>query len=114
MHTHQLERSLHIPDPELPWDPTQPKAGEALLRQMTKNADVLTQIARAQGLQGKLNDAELTLDEAQKMLGSAVEVASNIRLLLERGRLLALRKTPIQARERFIEVWSRANEAGLH
>jgi tetratricopeptide (TPR) repeat protein len=74
---------------------------------------LLTQIARAESVQGKLADAELTLDRAAKLLASMVDVEPRLRFLLERGRLLALRRTPAQARDCFIEVWNEARAQGF-
>jgi DNA-binding phage protein len=48
-------------------------------------AQLLTQIARTQGLQRKFAEAHATLDEVEPMLGVTLAVA-RVRYLLERGR----------------------------
>ncbi len=48
-------------------------------------AQLLTQIARTEGLQGKFSDAHKTLDRVEKMLTPDLQLA-RIRYLLERGR----------------------------
>ena len=50
------------------------------------HAELLTQIARAQGLQGKFAEAHKTLDEAEKLLTEDLKTAK-VRYLLERGRV---------------------------
>jgi tetratricopeptide (TPR) repeat protein len=48
-------------------------------------AQLLSQIARTQGLQGKFDEAHATLDRVEEMLTSDLQLA-RIRYLLERGR----------------------------
>ncbi len=60
--------------------PTVRAAGERALE-----VEVLTQIARAQGLQGRPADAHRTLDEAERGLAEGM-ARPRIRVLLERGR----------------------------
>jgi tetratricopeptide (TPR) repeat protein len=109
-------RPTPITDPALPWDLTDPVRGELrlsnlmqeLLREPQQRAraiEVGTQVARAQSLQGKLPEAERTLEHAERMLPSVSELAPRLRALLERGRLLVLRKTPVEAGSRFLEAW---------
>jgi tetratricopeptide (TPR) repeat protein len=115
-----------IVDTELPWDVLRPAEGEVELRAQRKKLtdsatdrvrtiEVLTQIARAQALQGKLVDADNTLTEAEKLFAAVEEsdskLEAKLRILLERGRVLTLRKTPSQARNVFLEVWTMASEA---
>ncbi len=50
------------------------------------HAELLTQIARTQGLQGKFIQAHATLDSVKNMLNDNMKTA-NIRYLLERGRV---------------------------
>lgn len=52
-----------------------------------QHAQLLTQIARAQGLQGRFAEAQATLDHAQALLPAAPSRA-HVRLLLEHGRVL--------------------------
>lgn len=50
------------------------------------HAELLTQIARAEGMQGKYEDAEATLKKVESMLTPALK-REKVRYLLERGRL---------------------------
>lgn len=50
------------------------------------HAELLTQIARTQGLQGKFKEAHATLDSVKHILTEDMKVG-NIRYLLERGRV---------------------------
>ncbi len=50
------------------------------------HAELLTQIAHAQGLQGKFAEAHKTLDEAEKLLTEDLKTAK-VRYLLEHGRV---------------------------
>ena len=53
---------------------------------ITSLAEILTQVARAQALQGHLDEASQTLDRAAAL--STESVRPRIRILIERGRLL--------------------------
>lgn len=109
------------------WDFSQPEATEAELRSLLPAAsqlqgreqcyhiELLTQIARSQGLQKKISEARTTLEEAERLLESHVEVcqvSAKIRWLLERGRLLVLERTPAQAHAMFREAWVLASNSG--
>lgn len=111
-----------IVDTDLPWDMTNPARAEVLLSRMKEElasdplqraraVEAATQLARAQSMQGKLVEAERTLDEAEKMLSSVDELGPRLRTLLERGRLLVLKKTPMEARRRFLEALELAMES---
>ncbi len=50
------------------------------------HAELLTQIARTQGLQGNFTQAHATLDSVKNMLTDNMKIA-NVRYLLERGRI---------------------------
>jgi len=77
------------------WDFADPKATEARFRALLPEAErsperglrieLLTQIARTQGLQQRSADAHRTLDEAEALLEPGM-VRPRVRLLLERGR----------------------------
>ena len=75
------------------WDFDDPAASESRFRDRLANAqggerlEVLTQIARALGLQGHFDDAHRTLDEVESALPSAGQRV-HVRYLLERGRAL--------------------------
>jgi tetratricopeptide (TPR) repeat protein len=104
------------------WDYNDPSGTEAKFRQAlseqrtTANpgyiVELLTQIARTQGLQMKFDEAHATLDEADSGLTPAMDTA-RVRSLLERGRVfnsagMAERSVPL-----FEESLARARAAGL-
>jgi tetratricopeptide (TPR) repeat protein len=74
------------------------------------HAQLLTQIARTQGLQGKFADAHATLDVAQALLASEPSVA-RIRYLLERGRVFNSSQQTEQAQPLFQQAWEQAQAA---
>ena len=74
-------------------------------------AEVLTQLARAQGLQGRFDDADRTLDEAEASLGLD-DARGRVRLLLERGRVANTAGREGRGTEGFLEAWKRARAAG--
>src|SRR5712675_1635824 len=86
-----------LPDLDSLWDYDRPEASEAVFRSWLPAArasgdpdglaQLLTQVARAEGLQMKFDDAWRTLDEAEASLTEATQIAK-VRLLLERGRVL--------------------------
>ena len=107
------------------WDLEHPERVEATFRDLVRVAkekgdstpaqliELLTQLARAQGLQGKLPTAETTLAEVETLLAaSECGVAAKISYLLERGRILFLAKTPALARPMFVEAWTLASQSG--
>ena len=86
--------SPNLPDFDALWDYSRPEQTETKFREILLQfpedgpafLELLTQIARAQGLQRKFEHAHQTLDQVERRLG---EVASRprIRYLLERGRV---------------------------
>jgi tetratricopeptide (TPR) repeat protein len=76
------------------WDYTNPAGTEReflkILKQMSQEnpayPELLTQIARAQGLQHKYNEAHITLDKVEKRLDTKPSRVK-VRYLLERGRV---------------------------
>jgi tetratricopeptide (TPR) repeat protein len=109
------QRPTPIIDLDLPWDLTDPVRGEVRLTNLRQATDanrepgrameLASQIARARSLQGRLAEAEVLLDTVERQLGSIAETAPRLRALLERGRILVLRKTPVEAGSRFWEAW---------
>ncbi|MEK7783952.1 MAG: tetratricopeptide repeat protein [Chloroflexota bacterium] len=101
------------------WDYNDPEATEQKFRGLlppaagdaSYHAQLLTQIARAQGLQRKFDEAHRTLDEAQSLLTDDLAQA-RIRYLLERGRVFNSSKHREQARPLFLEAWELATSAG--
>lgn len=72
-----------------------------------------TQIARAMGLQGKLREAHLLLDEIQDNLTDELPVAK-VRYLLERGRVFNSSGEPGNAIPLFEEAWRLADAMNQH
>ncbi len=86
--------SPNLPDFDARWNYARPDETEAKFREILLQSpeddplflEILTQIARAHGLQRKFAHAHQTLDQVERRLG---EVASRpkVRYLLERGRV---------------------------
>ena len=101
------------------WDYSAPAESEARLRTALAAAppgsdqavELLTQIARAQGLQRTFAAAHATLDAAQAALRPAQRRAT-IRYLLERGRVFNSAGEPARAEPLFLEAWQLAQSAG--
>jgi tetratricopeptide (TPR) repeat protein len=99
-------------------DPTESERRfEALLvrarteRAGTYLAETLTQLARAQGLQRRFDDAWRTLDEAERALRPE-DGRGRVRLLLERGRVERFEKRDDLGRATFLDAWELAREIG--
>lgn len=96
------------------WDYSRPVESEARFRQQLRatagdaaQAELLTQIARAQGLQRRFEEAQATLDAAAALL-PVTPLRPQIRLLLERGRLYNSAGHPAEARPYFERAWALA------
>jgi tetratricopeptide (TPR) repeat protein len=81
-------------------------------------AALLSQLARAEGLQGRFGDAHRTLDEAEAALDPGSSVA-RARCALERGRVWngipgrpTAERDVARARACFLEAWDAARAAG--
>jgi tetratricopeptide (TPR) repeat protein len=105
-----------LPDFDQLWDYDKPAETEARfrallpesVRDVSYRAQLLTQIARAQGLQRKFDAAHETLDEAYALLTDDLTRA-RIRCLLERGRVHNSSRRPELARPLFLEAWELAS-----
>lgn len=76
--------------------------------------DAITQLVRAQNLQGKSAEAKETLELARKLilaLPPASRGHSEIRLLIEEGRHLCLSMMPSKAQAHFQQAWTMATAA---
>src|SRR5262249_53913326 len=90
---------------------------EAAFRQMLLQAEdrhdlsyrlqLLTQIARTQGLQRQFEEAHHTLDLVFDQLSPQLVVAT-IRYLLERGRVFNSSGQPVEAQDWFQQAWELA------
>ncbi len=99
------------------WDYAKPAESEARFREALaalegpRRLELLTQIARAQGLQRRFQEAHATLDGVERALGGA-GAAARIRFLLERGRVFNSSKEIERARPLFLEAFEEAVAAG--
>jgi len=102
------------------WDYQRPEGTEAAFRALLPEAErgpdrsyhlqLLTQIARAQGLQRRFDAAHETLDVVEARLGDAPLVA-RLRYLLERGRVFNSSAAPDSARPLFQQAWDLSGAA---
>jgi tetratricopeptide (TPR) repeat protein len=103
-----------LPDFDAMWDYDNPDTTEARFTELVPLAEesgdrsylaqLMTQIARARGLQMKFNDAHRTLDGVEAMLTDDLVVA-RIRYLLERGRVYNSAGRADSAKPLFLEAW---------
>lgn len=103
------------------WDYDQPDMTEQRFRDLLPaveasedrayHAELLTQVTRAMGLQGKFDQAHATLDQAQAMLTDEMNVAC-IRYLLERGRVFRSSGQGSKAIPLFLEAWQLGRRTG--
>jgi tetratricopeptide (TPR) repeat protein len=112
------DQAASLPDFDALWDYNHPDTTEMRFREIlplaeaagdeSYKAQLLTQIARTQGLQMRFTDAHKTLDGVAGMLTDDLEVA-RIRYLLERGRVYNSSGMADSARPLFLKAW----ETGL-
>jgi len=103
------------------WDFSDPAGTEVKFRELLPQAEsashpsyvdeLLTQIARAEGLQRKFDDAHATLDRVELELDDKPPVV-HVRYLLERGRAFNSSGESQQAKPLFVEAWQAAQQAG--
>jgi tetratricopeptide (TPR) repeat protein len=112
--------SQNLPDFDSLWDYSQPDHTEIRFREILLQIpeddpallELLTQIARAQGLQRKFDKAHLTLDQVERRLGG-IASRPQLRYLLERGRVFNSLGHAGQARpffEQALELATQLNE----
>ncbi len=102
------------------WNYDDPAATEGQFRQLLPSAELsndksylaqlLTQIARAQGLQRLFEEAHQTLDVVSKLLTDDLKTA-HVRYQLERGRVFNSSGKQDQARPFFLQAWELAQAA---
>lgn len=110
-----------LPEIDPLWEFSDPAASEqrfrALLpgpRSRAWRAEVLSQIARALGLQRRFDEAYATLDRAEALLSEHKPSAqARVRCLLERGRVLNTSGDPASSRALFRSAWELAREQKL-
>jgi len=97
------------------WNYDDPEASEISFRRLIPDesesvdtaslAELLTQIARTQGLQMKFKEAHVTLDQAESLLEERMTRA-RIRYLLERGRVYNSSKEREKSEQYFVDAWN--------
>lgn len=115
------DRDDLLPDFDSLWNYSDPAATGAAFREILPLArdagdpdylaQLLSQIARTEGLQGRFEAAHVLLDTAEALLPEAGPTAK-VRVLLERGRALNSGGDPSRGKERFLEAWDLARSAG--
>ncbi len=105
--------TILLPDFDALWDYSDPAGTERKFRDLlpavgqpgndANHAELLTQIARTQGLQRRFDEAHATLDEAEKLLPPDPSRA-RIRTLLERGRVFNSSQKQGQATPLFLDA----------
>jgi tetratricopeptide (TPR) repeat protein len=111
-----------LPDIDTLWDYSHPDVSEARFRELLPRAErsgdrdyhlqLMTQIARAQGLGRRYDEAHATLDGVCERLGDDLPRV-RVRYLLERGRCFNDTKKHADARACFVEAWELARAKGL-
>lgn len=109
--------SQNLPDFDALWDYSHPDQTETKFREILLHfpeddpafLELLTQIARAQGLQYKFEHAHQTLDQVERRLGE-VAWRPRIRYLLERGRVFNSADQPARARPFFEQALDLAKQ----
>jgi tetratricopeptide (TPR) repeat protein len=106
-------RRTKLPDFDSFWDYDHPGATERKFREhlpvaldsldLSYLSQLLTQVARAEGLQRKFQEAHKTLDRVQKALDKTDD-KTRVRYLLERGRVYNSSRKPEEARPLFQEA----------
>jgi tetratricopeptide (TPR) repeat protein len=123
-----MATSQQPPDIDVQWDLERPAEMEARFRAILARADdatapaplslerpyraeLLTQIARTEGLQRRFADAQRTLDQADTLLTDA-DRRARVRYLLERGRVHNSAGEAPASRPLFLAAWELALAAG--
>ena len=96
------------------WNYNDAAKSEALFKDLFSNeignqAEILTQIARAQGLQGKFDEAHKTLNEVERL---EKDGRIQVRYLLERGRVYNSSKQGDKATSLFLEAYALGKSIG--
>ncbi|HEV2120810.1 MAG TPA: tetratricopeptide repeat protein [Candidatus Bathyarchaeia archaeon] len=114
------KRKTQLPDFDNLWDYDHPGGTERKFRELlpaaldsldlTYLSQLLTQIARTEGLQRKFQDAHKTLDRVQKALDKTDD-KTRVRYLLERGRVLNSSRKHDEARPLFLEALDLAQKS---
>ncbi len=116
---HAQDRPL--PDFDSLWNYDEPAQTEAKFRALLPSAEdsrntgylaeLMTQIARALGLQQKFDAAHAMLDSVKTLLPAA-GARADVRYLLERGRVNNSSKQPEEGMKFFVQAWEKSSAAG--
>ena len=116
------DQNSNLPDLHRLWDYNDPAGTESRFRaglakaeasdDRAYHAELLTQIARAQGVQRQFDEAHRTLDEAEEMIDGDMHRA-RVRLLLERGRVFKSSGSADKAKPLFVRAWELASGEGI-
>ncbi len=112
--------TAELPDFDALWDYAQPAATEQQLKELVPMAqqpgnemyymELLTQIARTQGLQRKFEAAHATLDSVKAMLpAEQAAVVPTVRYWLERGRAFNSNQQQEKAMPLFVQAYELAS-----
>lgn len=111
-----------LPDFDARWNYEDPAASEAAFRELLPQAqtsgnpgyqaELLSQLARAQGLQQHYEEALQTLQQAEALTTDSMAVA-RVRITLERGRVLNSSGKKPEASPLFLSAFDLAQKAGL-
>jgi tetratricopeptide (TPR) repeat protein len=112
-----------LPDLDAIWDYNDPAGTELKFRSLAPGiretgdveayAELLTQIARTEGLQRKFDEAHQTLELVWEALANNhTETRAYVRYLLERGRVFNSSDHPEEARSFFMRAWDLAVKLG--
>ncbi len=106
-----------LPDFDALWNYNNPAETEKRFRELLPTAEqsgdasyhaqLLTQIARSQGLQHHFAEAHQTLNSVEPMLTDGLK-ESRVRYLLERGRVFNSSGNKVEARPLFLAAWELA------
>ena len=119
MKTNATENPTGLPDLQGLWDFRNPKETESRFRELLPraeasgdqdyHAELLTQLARTQGLQMKFDDAHAILDSAEQMISEEM-IVPRIRYYLERGRAFNSSGRKEEASALFLQAFNLASE----
>jgi len=117
-----LEENNSLPDFDTFWDYNNPENTEVLFKSFLVLAEesgdtsylaqLLTQIARTQGMQMKFEEAHITLDLAEQLIKDDLKIV-RIRYLLERGRIYNSSGQPDLAKPLFLEAYDLSIENNI-
>lgn len=112
-----MNREQSLPNFDTLWDFNDPAGTEIKFRELLSAAkasndtsyyvQLMTQIARAQGLRGKFDEAHATLDAVKDMVTEKL-VKANVRYLIERGRVINSSGDPKKAKPYFLDAYEYA------